>query len=89
MWIFIVVLIIVIIVGIQKGVTEFKGKQYLADQYDKEQAILRHAAKMAIKGQNVNDDIPDQIEKLSELNQQGIITDEEFSKKKAELLAKM
>ena len=34
-------------------------------------------------------DIPDQIRKLSQLKDQGILTDEEFSTKKAELLAKL
>lgn len=33
--------------------------------------------------------IPDQIKKLSELKDQGILTEDEFKKKKAELLAKM
>jgi len=33
--------------------------------------------------------IPDQIKKLSELKDQGILTDKEFQKKKEELLAKM
>ncbi len=36
-----------------------------------------------------NDDIPSQILKLSELRDKGILTEEEFSKKKFELLAKM
>ena len=34
-------------------------------------------------------DIPEQIKKLAELNSQGILTDDEFSKKKAILLEKM
>lgn len=34
-------------------------------------------------------DIPEQIRKLSELKEQGILTDEEFTLKKSELLAKM
>ena len=35
------------------------------------------------------DDIPTQIKKLADLKSQGILTEEEFNKKKAELLAKM
>ena len=34
-------------------------------------------------------DIPDQIRKLAELKDQGILTEEEFESKKKELLAKM
>jgi len=34
-------------------------------------------------------DIPDQIKKISDLKEQGILTEEEFQKKKGELLAKM
>jgi hypothetical protein len=34
-------------------------------------------------------DIPSQIQKLAELNRTGIITDEEFQAKKAELLRKL
>ncbi len=34
-------------------------------------------------------DIPDQIKKLSELRDQGILTEEEFQQKKTELLAKL
>jgi hypothetical protein len=37
----------------------------------------------------VSDDIPAQIKKLSDLFVQGILTEEEFSTKKAELLSKM
>ncbi|GIV29813.1 MAG: hypothetical protein KatS3mg028_0879 [Bacteroidia bacterium] len=36
-----------------------------------------------------SNDIPDQIKKLSELRDQGIITDDEFNHKKTELLSKM
>lgn len=39
--------------------------------------------------QNENNDIPAQIEKIAELHAQGILTDEEFTNKKQELLAKM
>ena len=39
--------------------------------------------------QIVQDDIPSQIKKLSDLRDQGILTDDEFSVKKAELLSKM
>jgi len=35
------------------------------------------------------DSIPDQIKKLNELKELGAITDEEYEKKKTELLAKM
>ena len=34
-------------------------------------------------------DLPDQIRKLAELKDQGILTEEEFESKKKELLAKM
>ena len=36
-----------------------------------------------------SDSIPDQIKKLADLKDQGILTEEEFNKKKTELLAKM
>lgn len=36
-----------------------------------------------------NDDIPTQIKKLAELRENGILDDEEFAQKKADLLAKM
>lgn len=36
-----------------------------------------------------SESIPDQIKKLAELKEQGILTEEEFTKKKTELLAKM
>ena len=36
-----------------------------------------------------NSDIPSQIQKLSELKNQGILTEEEFNTKKTELLSKM
>lgn len=36
-----------------------------------------------------NSDIPSQIQKLAELNKQGILTDDEFNQKKSELLNKM
>ena len=38
---------------------------------------------------NVEDDIPGKIKKLSELKDQGILTQEEFDTKKADLLSKM
>lgn len=38
---------------------------------------------------NVTADIPSQIKKLSELREQGILTEEEFNNKKKELLSKM
>jgi Zn-finger nucleic acid-binding protein len=34
-------------------------------------------------------DIPSQIQKLSDLKEQGILTDEEFEKKKTELLSRL
>ncbi|MBC7263621.1 MAG: PH domain-containing protein [Chloroflexi bacterium] len=39
--------------------------------------------------EQVSDDIPAQIEKLAKLRDAGILTEEEFSAKKAELLARM
>jgi hypothetical protein len=36
-----------------------------------------------------NNDVLAQIEKLSELNSKGILTDEEFVQKKADLLARL
>lgn len=39
--------------------------------------------------QQFSDDIPSQIKKLSELRDSGILTEEEFSNKKNELLSKM
>ena len=39
--------------------------------------------------QIAQDDIPSQIKKLSDLKDQGILTDDEFSAKKAELLSRM
>ena len=36
-----------------------------------------------------NESIPEQIKKLAELNEQGILTDQEFQDKKQELLAKL
>ena len=39
--------------------------------------------------QNEDNDIPSQIEKIAKLHAQGILTDEEFTIKKQELLAKM
>ena len=43
------------------------------------------------KSENItsNSDIPSQIQKLAELNDQGILTDDEFNKKKTELLNKI
>ena len=41
------------------------------------------------QGQNEDNDIPSQIEKIAELHAQGILTDEEFTSKKQELLARM
>ncbi|HOX11246.1 MAG TPA: SHOCT domain-containing protein, partial [Candidatus Moranbacteria bacterium] len=38
---------------------------------------------------STNQSIPEQIKKLSELKDQGILTEDEFNKKKSELLAKM
>ncbi|MFV3013539.1 SHOCT domain-containing protein [Clostridium botulinum] len=38
---------------------------------------------------NSNNDIPDQIKKLSELKEQGILTEKEFNDKKTELLARI
>ena len=38
---------------------------------------------------STENDIPSQLEKLAELKTKGILTDEEFSNKKSELLAKM
>ena len=38
---------------------------------------------------NVETDIPSQIKKLAELKDQGILTEDEFTSKKSELLAKM
>jgi uncharacterized membrane protein YdbT with pleckstrin-like domain len=40
-------------------------------------------------GQNVHNTIPELIEQLDALRKQGVLTEEEFQKKKAELLAKM
>ena len=39
--------------------------------------------------QNESNDIPSQIEKLSNLKEKGILTEEEFDSKKQELLAKI
>lgn len=51
---------------------------------------LGHQGQDNSQGTSSNgDDIPSQIQKLSELKDKGILTEEEFSNKKNELLAKM
>jgi uncharacterized membrane protein YdbT with pleckstrin-like domain len=56
-------------------------------------AMLNAKEKMGYEGTSTqaqrSDDIPAQIAKLDELRKQGIVTEAEFQKKKAELLAKM
>ena len=52
-----------------------------------EQKMLEISTKR--NGTTVADDIPAQIKKLSDLKQQGILTEVEFNSKKSELLAKM
>ncbi len=42
-----------------------------------------------IENSNNNSDIPSQIHKLAELNRDGVLTDDEFQSKKAELLKKL
>ncbi|MGZ4848724.1 MAG: DUF4429 domain-containing protein [Halobacteriota archaeon] len=39
--------------------------------------------------QPVSDDVPSQIQKLAQLREQGILTDQEFNQKKQELLSRM
>lgn len=45
--------------------------------------------KSHVSSETKTESIPDQIKKLSELKDQGILTEEEFNSKKKELLAKM
>ena len=42
-----------------------------------------------LKGAGETENIPDQIEKLAKLKEQGILSDAEFEEKKKELLARM
>jgi hypothetical protein len=42
-----------------------------------------------VEGGRRSEDVPEMIAKLDELRKQGVLTDEEFSRKKAELLTKM
>ena len=56
------------------------------------QAVREYGAPSIMEGKEVSkikEDVPEQIKKLAELKSQGILTEEEFQKKKAELLAKL
>lgn len=50
---------------------------------------LENKNNMQIENDNLQVDIPEQIKKLADLKDQGILTEQEFIKKKTELLAKM
>ncbi|MBT0995535.1 PH domain-containing protein [Cellulomonas sp. DKR-3] len=47
------------------------------------------SATLDITSTNIHDDVMRQIRKLAELHQAGILTDEEFTSKKAELLSRL
>ena len=50
---------------------------------------MPHAAGAAKAGMDSSDDIFAKIERLAELRQKGIITDQEFEAKKSELLSRI
>jgi len=63
------------------------GKQHLQKKYGDLDAALRHSA-----GQGptqTSSSIPEGIKQLAELHGAGVLSDEEFSVKKAELLSRM
>jgi multidrug resistance efflux pump len=54
------------------------------------QAHAAQAAQAQAKGSNqIKNDVPQELERLGSLKQQGLITEEEFQKLKADLLSKM
>lgn len=64
----------------------------MSQQKDFEHAkklIEEQMNKLSAQTNNVAIDIPDQIKKLAELKEAGILTEKEFEEKKAELLAKL
>lgn len=50
---------------------------------------VNELSNQSVSTSNADADIPDQIRKLKELNNEGLLTDEEFNTKKSELLAKI
>lgn len=70
-----------------------KAKMKWINQGDVDEFTDYVNSKIGKKGSSLNpdkvDDIPSQIRKLSELRDQGILTEDEFTQKKTELLSKM
>ena len=68
------------------------GSKELFSEFQKQLEIARDVGdnnENQNSSKNNSLDIPDQIQKLANLRDQGLITEEEFSSKKAELLSKM
>lgn len=73
-------------VSINDKKTSTKFKEAAAFIMNKVQNLNNSQTNVA---SNINIDIPTQIKKLAELKNQGILTEDEFNKKKTELLSKM
>ena len=74
------------------GVVFVKGNSSIFEKMAakiREMTAVAHGAGTAINPQQAPSSIPEQIRSLSELHAAGILTEEEFSAKKAELLARM
>ncbi|QJB69402.1 SHOCT domain-containing protein [Parasphingorhabdus halotolerans] len=66
----------------------FEEKDYFDETYNKLEEIRNQPASNSTAS-SVTEDIPDQIKKLADLKDAGILTDNEFEAKKAELLSRM
>lgn len=72
----------------KKNTNTYKSLYNLAHQILSLLRLMCNSKEPQNRAQN-SESIPDQIKKLAELKDQGILTEEEFTKKKTELLAKM
>lgn len=70
----------------QAGRWADQAEQQQAHQYDEQQQAQQYAAPAPVAAQDDGDDMLAQLEKLGELRDKGILTDEEFAAQKAKLL---
>ena len=74
-----------VVVGTANAVSNRQQQKY-ANQAAEQQAEAQQAAPAAAPAESAADDLTAQLEALAKLRDQGILTDEEFAAKKAQIL---
>ena len=74
-------------IAFAKNYNEFVKAKDLVTQLIEKASLDNQEVK--VEPNQSSDDIPDQIKKLADLRDQGILTEEEFNSKKTDLLSKM